>query len=245
MSNRQSKILKNVFLSTENNKLKLVDIYFSDKIEKVVDRISSEIEWNEINSLEKRNRVTNQISEFKYPSGSKIYDGEFFVLIPGAIDSHVHFDTPGFEDRDDFEHGSTAAAFGGVTTVIDMPCTSLPPVTNKNNFDIKLNVLKNRSLVDYGFYGGVCGNDFDKNLNIESQIQDLSDKGVAVFKTYEPAFNVPEYTLKNASLPTKGSVAILKAIAHKGASSEVSLFSSASVSGCLPVTGGTSNGDGK
>ena len=66
----------------------------------------------------------------------KIFKCEFRVVIPGGIDSHVHFDTPGFEDRDDFEHGSTAAAFGGVTTVIDMPCTSLPPVTNKNNFDI-------------------------------------------------------------------------------------------------------------
>ena len=104
--------------------------------------------------------------------------------MPGGIDSHVHFNTPGFEDRDDFEHGSTAAAFGGVTTVIDMPCTSLPPVTNKNNFEVKLNALKNRSLVDYSFYGGVCGNDFDNNLNIEEQIKDLSKKGVAVFKTY-------------------------------------------------------------
>ncbi|MCW8804813.1 MAG: amidohydrolase family protein, partial [Ignavibacteriaceae bacterium] len=33
-------------------------------------------------------------------------------------------------------------------------------------------------------YGGVCGNDFDNNLNIEEQIKDLSKKGVAVFKTY-------------------------------------------------------------
>ena len=184
MPNRQSKILKNVFLSTNVNHLKFVDIYFLDKIEKVVERTSSEIEWGEINSLEKRIHFANQITEIKHPSDSKIYDGEFLVLIPGAIDSHVHFNTPGFEDRDDFEHGSTAAAFGGVTTVIDMPCTSLPPVTNKNNFEVKLNVLTNRSLVDFAFYGGVCGNDFDNNLNIESQIQDLSETGVAVFKTY-------------------------------------------------------------
>lgn len=184
MPNRQSKILNNVFLSTNENRLKLVDIYFSDKIEKVVDRTSSEIEWNEINSPEKRNRFTNQVSEINYPSGSNIYDGEYLVLIPGAIDSHVHFDTPGFEDKDDFEHGSTAAAFSGVTTVIDMPCTSLPPVTNKNNFENKFNVLKNRSLVDYCFYGGVCGNDFDNNQDIEKQVKDLSEKGVAAFKTY-------------------------------------------------------------
>lgn len=184
MMNSQLKILKNVFLSTNENRLKLVDIHFSDKIENIVDRISSEIEWDKINSPEKRNHFANQITANDYPSKSKIYDGEFQLLIPGGIDSHVHFDTPGFEDRDDFEHGSIAAAYGGVTTVIDMPCTSLPPVTNKNNFEFKLNALRNRSLVDYAFYGGVCGNDFDNNLNIESQIQELSDKGVAAFKTY-------------------------------------------------------------
>ena len=184
MSNKQSKILKNVFLSTNENRLKLVDIYFSDKIEKVIDRISSEIEWKEIDNIDKRNIVTRQFSVNNHPSDSNILDGEFRVLTPGAIDSHVHFDTPGFEERDDFEHGSTAAAIGGVTTVIDMPCTSLPPVTNKNNFAVKQYALEKRSLVDYAFWGGVCGNDFDNNLNVEKQIQDLSDNGVVGFKTY-------------------------------------------------------------
>lgn len=184
MKDKSIKILKNVFLSTDENRLKLVDIHFSNKIEIVVDRTSKEINWHEISSLEKRNNVIQQLEEIEYPSNTKIYDGEFLVVMPGGIDSHVHFDTPGFEDRDDFEHGSTAAAFGGVTTVIDMPCTSLPPATNKNNFEVKLNALMNRSLVDYSFYGGVCGNDFDNNLNIEKQIKDLSEKGVAAFKAY-------------------------------------------------------------
>ena len=184
MLDKQVKILKNVFLSTDENRLKLVDIHFSNKIEKVVDRTSKGINWHEISLLKKRSNIIQQLEDIEYPSNTKIYDGDLLLAIPGGIDSHVHFDTPGFEDRDDFEHGSTAAAFGGVTTVIDMPCTSLPPVTNKNNFEVKLNALKNRSLVDYSFYGGVCGNDFDNNLNIEKQIKDLSEKGVAAFKTY-------------------------------------------------------------
>ncbi len=184
MSHRPLKILKNVFLSTNENQLKIVDIQFSDRVEKIIDRTSKDIDWKEIDSTEKRNKVVQQVPRSEYPSGIKVYDGEFLVVIPGAIDSHVHFNTPGFEDRDDFEHGSTAAAFGGVTTVIDMPCTSLPPVTNKNNFEIKLDVLKSRSLVDYSLYGGVCGNDFDNNLDIEEQIKDLANKGVAAFKTY-------------------------------------------------------------
>jgi allantoinase len=184
MPDKQVKILKNVFISTDENQLKVVDIHFSDHIEKIIDRTYKEIDWQEINSLEKRKEVVRHLEDIEYPSNTKIYDGEYFLVMPGGIDSHVHFDTPGFEDRDDFEHGSTASAFGGVTTVIDMPCTSLPPVTNKNNFEVKLKATKNRSLVDYSFYGGVCGNDFDNNLNIEEQIKDLSEKGVAAFKTY-------------------------------------------------------------
>jgi allantoinase len=184
MSQKPEKILKNVFISTNENRLKVVDIHFLDCVEKIVERTSKEVDWKEIDSIEKRNNIIKQLSKTNYPPNSKIYDGEFLVLIPGGLDSHVHFDTPGFEYRDDFEHGSTAAAFGGVTTVIDMPCTSLPPVTNKNNFDVKYNEIKKRSLVDYSFYGGVCGNDFDNNLNIEEQVKDLSEKGVAAFKTY-------------------------------------------------------------
>jgi len=182
MPDKSIKILKNVFLSTNENQLKIVDIQFADRIEKIIYRTSKDLDWKEIDSTEKRNKLVQQIKESEYPSDNKIYDGEFLVVIPGGIDSHVHFNTPGFEDRDDFEHGSTAAAFGGVTTVIDMPCTSLPPVTNKNNFEAKLTALKNRSLIDYSFYGGVCGNDFDNNINIEEQIKDLADKGVAALK---------------------------------------------------------------
>ncbi|OIP61328.1 MAG: allantoinase [Ignavibacteria bacterium CG2_30_36_16] len=184
MPEHRVKILKNVFLSADENLLKLVDIQFSDSIEKIIDRTSAKINWQETNTFEKRKKIIRSFQQTEYPSEVKIYDGEFFVVIPGGIDSHVHFNTPGFEDRDDFEHGSTAAAFGGVTTVIDMPCTSIPPVTNKINFNIKLEALKNRSLIDYYFWGGVCGNDFDNKLNVEKQITDLSEKGVAGFKTY-------------------------------------------------------------
>ncbi|VAX16778.1 hypothetical protein MNBD_IGNAVI01-1367, partial [hydrothermal vent metagenome] len=85
---------------------------------------------------------------------------------------------------DDFEHGSTAAAYGGVTTVIDMPCTSLPPVTSVKNLNEKLEALKDRSLVDYVLWGGVRGDDFDNDINIQEQILELSEAGVAAFKAY-------------------------------------------------------------
>ena len=52
------------------------------------------------------------------------YDAAGKVVIPGVIDGHVHFREPGFEYKEDWRTGSTAAVFGGVTTVIDMPNTN-------------------------------------------------------------------------------------------------------------------------
>jgi len=86
-----------------------------------------------------------------------VVDAQGLAVFPGAIDAHVHFDTPGFEHREDFLHGSMAAARGGVTTVIDMPCTSLPPVTTVENLENKLRHLEGRSVVDFALFGGVSG----------------------------------------------------------------------------------------
>ena len=86
-----------------------------------------------------------------------VVDAEGLAIFPGAIDPHVHFDTPGFEKREDFLHGSMAAARGGVTTVIDMPCTSLPPVTTVENLKVKLRSIEGTSVVDFALFGGVSG----------------------------------------------------------------------------------------
>ena len=59
------------------------------------------------------------------------------LVFPGFIDSHVHFDDPGYTEREDFETGTRSAAAGGITTIIDMPCTSIPPVTDSKSFDYK------------------------------------------------------------------------------------------------------------
>ncbi len=100
--------------------------------------------------------------------GSEILDASGMQIFPGAIDPHVHFNEPGFTDKEDFYHGTCAAASGGVTTIIDMPCTSVPPVTNLENFRTKLDTVKNKAVVDFGFFGGVSGQvmgaDYQKNM---------------------------------------------------------------------------------
>ena len=176
-------LLRNIFINTAANKLRLAKIHFENEF-KEIKFLSNEIDWHELDSREKLNLFINKNSTTENIIDSQTTDGNFLLAIPGAIDPHVHFNTPGFEDNGDFEHGSTAAAFGGVTTVIDMPCTSIPPVTSVKNMNEKLDALKGRSLVDFALWGGIRGNDFESGIDIQKHVNELSEAGVAAFKTY-------------------------------------------------------------
>ncbi len=90
-------------------------------------------------------------------AGADVLDAGGLDVFPGGIDPHVHFDDPGYTHREDFLHGTAAAVSGGVTTVIDMPCTSVPPVTSEKNLREKLAAVAPKALADFGFYGGVSG----------------------------------------------------------------------------------------
>ena len=61
------------------------------------------------------------------PPAAQTLDATGLHILPGAIDVHVHFRDPGYPQKEDFASGTAAAAFGGVTTVFDMPNT-LPTI---------------------------------------------------------------------------------------------------------------------
>jgi len=82
-----------------------------------------------------------------------VVDAAGKLLLPGAIDAHVHFRQPGFGHKETWATGSHSAAAGGVTTVVDQPNTEPPTVTGEA-FDEKA-VLARESVVDYGLNGGV------------------------------------------------------------------------------------------
>ncbi|MGH8668549.1 MAG: amidohydrolase family protein, partial [Burkholderiales bacterium] len=73
-------------------------------------------------------------------------------IIPGAIDSHVHFRTPGYEYKEDWQTGTGAAARGGVTTVLEMPNTR-PPTGTLEALKAKQEIAARQAYVDYGIYG--------------------------------------------------------------------------------------------
>lgn len=69
-------------------------------------------------------------------------------VLPGVVDSHVHFMDPGAVEREDFITGSSAAAVGGTTTVIEH--SHVRPVTDAAGLRAKVEYLRGRSLVDFG-----------------------------------------------------------------------------------------------
>jgi dihydroorotase len=75
------------------------------------------------------------------------------LVLPGAIDAHVHFRDPGQNYKEDWASGSSAAAAGGVTTVVDQPNTD-PRTLDARSFELKLDIASHRSVMDFCLNGG-------------------------------------------------------------------------------------------
>src|SRR6202040_11096 len=110
------------------------------------------------------------------PSAKQTLDASGLHVLPGAIDVHVHFRDPGYPDKEDFASGTAAAAFGGVTTVFDMPNT-IPPTGTAEILAAKQAMAAEKAHVDFGLYG-LLGED-----TIE-HVPALVDGGVIGFKLY-------------------------------------------------------------
>lgn len=82
-----------------------------------------------------------------------VFDAKGLHVLPGVIDTQVHFREPGNEHKEDLETGSRAAVLGGVTAVFEMPNTS-PPTTTRAAIEDKLARAKSRMHCDYAFYAG-------------------------------------------------------------------------------------------
>ena len=93
-------------------------------------------------------------------------------LLPGMIDTHVHFREPGDSHKETWTTGSKSAAAGGVTTVVDQPNTD-PPTVDGDAFDRKTEFAA-ESLVDYGLNGGVSP-DWDADSLFERPVFALGE----------------------------------------------------------------------
>ena len=93
------------------------------------------------------------IGDLGQASAGRVQDCTGLHLLPGVIDSQVHFREPGLDHKEDLETGSRAAVMGGVTTVFEMPNTS-PQTTSPEALADKLRRGHHRMHCDFAFWVG-------------------------------------------------------------------------------------------
>lgn len=121
-----------------------------------------------------KNGKISQVGNGLYEGKLETVDVKGKYILPGLIDAHVHFRTPGMTQKEDWMTGSKAALAGGVTTVLDMPNTN-PPTTDRETLELKRGLVRKEALVNYGFFLGATKTNFEEIKDIE---------GVAGVKVY-------------------------------------------------------------
>jgi len=118
--------------------------------------------------------VIEKIADKIDAKADKEYDLTDKYLIPGCIDAHVHFRTPGYEKKEDWTSGSRAALAGGFTTVFDMPNTK-PTTTTLKALESKRKMISEKALVNFGLFFGAGPDNFDECMKA---------KGIVGYKVY-------------------------------------------------------------
>jgi dihydroorotase len=103
--------------------------------------------------------LNGSIKDIGNLSGSDTHDSidcSGLHVLPGVIDSQVHFREPGLENKENLESGMLAAAAGGVTAVFEMPNTN-PLTITPETIEDKLKRASRVAWTDYAFYLGGTG----------------------------------------------------------------------------------------
>lgn len=100
------------------------------------------------------------------PHADVMIDGHGALLMPGAIDCHVHMREPGMTEKADIASESLAAAAGGVTSYIEMPNTK-PATTTVELWQQKMEIAERSSMVNYSFMIGATNDNLDQLLRAD------------------------------------------------------------------------------
>ena len=105
------------------------------------------------------------------PDALELIDASGLIALPGVMDGHVHFRSPGLEHEEDWLTGTRAAVMGGVTTVLDMPNT-LPPTDTVEHARQKLHLAAQSAYCDFGIFG-LLG-------ELEQAVRELTQSGLVM-----------------------------------------------------------------
>lgn len=108
---------------------------------------------------------------------AEVIDAKKKAILPGLVDGHVHFHSPGREHWEGYETGTMAAAAGGITSVADMPLNGIPPTSNRDRLLVKRQMIADQPVVDYAHWAGLV------NDNL-SDLAGMQEEGVIGFKAF-------------------------------------------------------------
>ena len=130
-------------------------------------------------------------------SASEEIDATALHVLPGGVDSHVHFNEPGHTDWETIAHGSAALAAGGYTAFVDMPLNSLPVTVDGEAFDLKVAAASASSKLDFGLWGGLVPGNLDR-------LEELHARGVLGFKAFMCPSGLDEFQACDESTLREG-----------------------------------------
>ena len=106
------------------------------------------------------------IGSIKKKQSGETVDVTGLHILPGVIDTQVHFREPGFEHKEDLESGSRSAVLGGVTAVFEMPNTR-PATTSAEALADKVSRATGRMFCDFAFFVGATHDNVDRLAELE------------------------------------------------------------------------------
>jgi len=106
------------------------------------------------------------IGSIDVQSAGEVIEASGLTILPGVIDSQVHFREPGLTHKEDLETGSRGAVLGGVTTVFEMPNTN-PNTTTPEALADKVARAHHRMFCDFAFYVGGTEDNVDDIAELE------------------------------------------------------------------------------
>jgi len=127
--------------------------------------INEDFQVTDIGIKEKKIVKIGKIEE----SSKETIDAKGLIVLPGCIDTQVHFREPGSTNAEDLNSGSKAAILGGITSVFEMPNTN-PPTSNLIEFQKKIDLAKNRMFTNHAFYFGATPDNSNELSNLKNLV---------------------------------------------------------------------------